>query len=111
MGMDADIIAIGRFRKDIVGYLDYPEDYYKATPEGTEVLVTLFQCETTTASQELAEVLGIHPWRFEEHKLRLDENVIHELSAFVEEYDRWGEHEALEALHKAGFTFYYRPNG
>src|SRR5581483_7094134 len=42
MGMSAEIMAMGPFSRSIVGYLEYPEDFYKDTREGVVVLRRLF---------------------------------------------------------------------
>jgi hypothetical protein len=67
MGMRARIFCIGNFTKDIAKYLEYPEEFYQDVNEGTLVYSTLCRCNTQAASVELARVLGIVPWNFNEH--------------------------------------------
>lgn len=112
MGMDADVIAIGRFSKAIAPYLGYPLYSYDDTPEGATVITSLLECCTTYQSGELAEALGIDPWKFEQ--AHFDANLVAEevLQDAIgrDTCGRWEVERFLE-LRTAGFQFYYRPNG
>lgn len=113
MGLDADVIGIGKFVPEIAGILDYRADYYIDTKPGTTVLTTVFSCNTSNNSFLLAGALGVELWDFETHKIDL--NKINQ-SALL----KWTQHQADAepqdiidfynlALH--GFEFYFRPNG
>lgn len=110
MGMDADVIAIGPFSRDIADCLDYPSGFYKDTEEGSPVLSTLFLCNTSQASKELAEAFGIDSWDFNQHKL---DDVVHvqTLAAINSEWEAIAEYNKFLRLKERGFEFYYRPNG
>lgn len=109
MGMDAELLAIGPFSKQIVGNLEYPADFYEDTPVGSLIITCVCCCNNTDGSKLLAEALRIHPWKFEEHcnidgqdvSLVLMADVIENPDDIVD----------FVALHEAGFKFYYRPNG
>ena len=111
MGMDAELFGLGRFKRSIVGHLDYPEDFYEDTPEDCEILTLVFSCNTAQSSEDLARCLEIDPWKFESHRLTLTDQILEDLKAFAKEYSMQDSWEDLEALAKAGFTFQYMPNG
>ncbi len=109
MGMDADIIAIGKFKKEIAQYLDYPADYYDDTPEGAEIITSLFLCNSSQQSKDLAHALGIDPQKFEQCHFNAKEIDIEKLLTETE-FER-DDIIMFDELRKAGFEFYYRPNG
>jgi hypothetical protein len=107
MGLDSFVIGFGPFSRDIVNCLDYSEDFYEGTKEGTIVFTTFFQCNTSSQSRELAEALGCDVWDFNTHKVdiskvNLDQLMLlfprSEVSDFLQCYDK-------------GFVVFYQPNG
>lgn len=112
MGLDADVIAIGKFKVELASHLDYPEESYGDTPEGAEIITALFFCNTSDASERLADALGVDPWAFHEHHLnphKVDMEKLWELAN--EEAIECEGVEDFIALREAGFAFHYRPNG
>ncbi len=114
MGMCAEILAIGKFKGDIVSYLEYPAEFYSNTKAGAPVVRILFGIhEGSSLSREFACLLGItDPWDFSQHKLD-PENVNKEgLAEFVKMYDSYKkDFEAFSALIEAKFDFFFMPNG
>jgi hypothetical protein len=107
MGMDAVVIAIGTFSRDLVKHMDYAEEFYAKTRDGANVVRTVFSAITTKASCELAEAFGVEPWDFNQHHLD-------PMSANLEKLRIVSDDEQVEsflALRDAGFQFYYMPNG
>jgi hypothetical protein len=114
MGMSAEIIAIGSFNNDIVKHLEYPEQMYSKTLDGSPVVEIPFGItEGSTLSRELASLLGItDPWDFNQHKLDPDRFDKEGLEKFVQVYEEYSEDlEALHAFVAAHFDFYFCPNG
>ncbi|MCD0169308.1 hypothetical protein [Deinococcus sp. 23YEL01] len=107
MGLDAEVLAIGAFRRDLVEFLEYPADFYKNTRDGATVIVTVFQAVTSDLSYELASYFGIDPWDFNSHVLDPEKVDVDRLRG-SEFSDRV---EAFLALKASRFTFYYLPNG
>jgi hypothetical protein len=106
MGMDAEVLAIGKFSRNLAKYMDYPEKYYARTQDGVSVVSSLFSAVSTARSCELAEAFGVDPWDFNQHHLNPARADLAKLREFEEEHV-----EKFEALRDAGFEFYYRPNG
>lgn len=114
MGLCADIIAIGPFDKSIAKHLHYPTERYAATREGVPVLTELFGIyEGTTLSNEFARLVGVFdPWDFNQHGLNVNRFDWKGLQEFVSVYSDYDEELVkLRSLAKAGFSFYFRPNG
>lgn len=107
MGMNAEIIAIGIFKEDIIPYLEYPENCYSSVREGIKITSFICEASTTSRSYLLAECLGIDPWDFNQHEINpLNMNIERMKTEFGDDVvDR------INALHHAGFSFFYRPNG
>lgn len=56
MGMNAEVIAIGIFRRSIVPFLQYPASYYARTREGVTIAEQVFFIESgATDSRRLAD--------------------------------------------------------
>jgi len=107
MGLDAQVIAIGEFSKEIGNYLEYGFDSYKSTSEGSTVISNVFIASTSSTSHFLASCFGVGAWDLGRHELdayAADLNKLLE-SDFVEDVPTFLE------LRKAGFKFYYLPNG
>ena len=58
MGMEATIIAIGPFNKDLVDVLCYPSDWYEDVEVGETVISTFIQMVTSQGSRDLAKAFG-----------------------------------------------------
>lgn len=112
MGMDANVICIGPFRKGLAKHLDYDEKDYDDVKEGAVVIATLFDCNTTEQSRRLADALGCDPDDFNTHHLssaRVRWGVLLELafeSAEMSEKDV----EGLGDLFNNLFDCVYQPN-
>lgn len=115
MGLDADIIAIGPFKREIVAYLEYPEKYYVGVPEGATVITTFIFCSTSnSSSRRLAEACGFGAWDLGKHKIdpeRVNLALLDEVGQVASGYSEGAVIEEFTALRDAGFAFYYRPNG
>jgi len=117
MGMEAHILAVGQYRKDITDCLDYVNDYYEDTREGVLVATRLFHCNTTNQSRELANAFGIDPWDFNTHHIKAaaaeDMGTQLALSNLIDSSaEMWPEElEQFQKLARAGFLFLYEPNG
>jgi len=110
MGMDAELIAIGKFDVDIRSSLCYPDSFYDDTPIGAIVITTVINCCTTDQSEKLARALVISPWQFEEH-CELDGKDA-DLDLLAESAEGGIEDVAdFLNLRAHGFKFYYLPNG
>jgi len=110
MGMDAELLAIGKFSKDIVWFLEYPDHFYSDVPEGSNIITRVCTCATSMESELLAEALGISPWKFEEH-CNIDGANVVDLNKLDEAMEDSSQLANFIGLHDAGFQFYYMPNG
>lgn len=123
MGMKAEIFAAGKFKREIADCLEYGELAYTEAIETlptTVVFSTLFQCVTHDTSCKLAAAFGIDPWNFNQHAVKYEQCNFALLAEVMEQTNGESEHakqcarqelEHFERLHKAGFKFYFRPNG
>lgn len=66
MGCTAEIITFGQYNKRIADFLMYPRAYYS---DCNKYLVIGYICDvnSTTESQELAEIFGMELWDFTTH--------------------------------------------
>ena len=110
MGMDAQLLGLGKYKKQLASYLDYPEDDYTTVPEGTRIVTTIFTCNSTTESRDLAEALNIAPWNFSQHYIPNTKTKQIDFEYIVTLFG--GEvAEKLLILIKHGFDLIYLPNG
>jgi hypothetical protein len=110
MGMNAELLAIGEFQENIADSLDYDKSYYKNLLYGDKVITTVFKCNTSEQSIELAEILGFDAWDFREHFVKsylIKKIKFEDLFMYFDE----GEIAKFERLIQHGFTFIYRPQG
>jgi len=110
MGMDAELLAIGKYAPLVRIALCYPEDFYSDTPLGATIITTVCVCVTTDGSEKLARALGITSWQFEQHCGLSGEGADLDL---LEESAEDGIDAVLRFLNLRahGFKFYYLPNG
>jgi hypothetical protein len=111
MGTQAEILCVGKYKKCINSFMEYPNDY-DDVPEGTIVENTIMRCESTHASRELAERLNVEIGNPVTYIIK-HENVI--WSSFNDDIPYWLYDDtdgvpALEAFLKAGFICIFSPN-
>lgn len=105
MGLDAQVIGIGRFSRAIVHALDYPAHYYASVPTGATVIATVFEALTSEQSYALAQCFGVEAMDLGRHML--DASAA-DLKRLEQEFgDDQVQH--FQALYDAGFQFYYMP--
>lgn len=108
MGMNAAVIGIGPFSRELVPHLEYPADRYEHTREGVTIAVSVFFVESgSTDSRRLAEFFSIDPWDFNQHELDAGRADLAALRAFFDERAT----DDFIALRSAGFRFFFMPNG
>jgi hypothetical protein len=109
MGMDAELLAMGRFSQSVVGFLQYPADFYAGIPDDAIIITHVCNAVTSRGSELLAKALGIDPWRFDQHCYRagVDAN----LSELEEAIENPEDVVRFLGLREAGFMFHYLPNG
>lgn len=113
MSMSARVIAIGPFSKCIANNLDYGASSYDDVEEGAVVVSTVFYCETSSTSRELAAAFGVRAFDLGKHHLDPSWVDMYHLEHVAGEYSS-GVREGIEnflALRDAGFQFYYMPHG
>ena len=115
MGLDANIITIGRFKKELAEAecLTYPSDYYIKTKEGYIVTSELLRCNTSSQSRNLAFALGFDPWEFDKHYIEKPTmEIIERLEKYFCETDEdYEQTRILKRLIENGFVIIYLPNG
>ena len=113
MGLEAGLLFIGPFSKDVVEHLDYPPDYYDDTNDCAIVTRSMFGCVTNDMSHELAKAVGCEAWDFNTHVI-IEEKVDFELlSEFIEDNGLFDFEDLseLKLLFDKGFICIYLPNG
>lgn len=119
MGMDADIICIGPFSRDILDCLNYDAEDCKGIEEGRLVSITICHCNTTDQSHELARCFkNLDPQDFNTHHITEDRVQWISLSMMYFDADGCRLHtskhplqwQRLEILLNRGFTCIYQPN-
>jgi hypothetical protein len=112
MGMNAEVIAIGPFKKHLAKHLDYDASWYDDVPEGTSVITSLFHCTTAEASRDLAKALFGHgPWDIQYHCFDNGKVKLFDLSELCERLSIPENYESFIVLKEHGFKFWFRPNG
>lgn len=118
MSMEARIVGIGKFKKELVDALGYPEKFYDDTKEGVPVSVSFFQCNTSSQSKELAQTFEIEPWDFNTfHIKKLYPVIFNNLVTLWWKIKGYSQQETEEYVNKfircfnAGFIFVFEPNG
>lgn len=112
MGMDAQLMAFGPYKREMAGMLEYSADYYKDVKAGETVIVTVCTCPTTTQSKELADALGVDAWALGKHFFpKLTEHQIRCVASFIDEMENTRFANDFEYLAEHGFSFFYMPRG
>lgn len=110
MGMNAELLGIGRVTESVLDNLEYPAEYYKNNLYEIIITSVISPCVGSSQSREFAECLGINPWDFGEHYITNEEaKKIHTEYLFDVVSDE--DLEDFMVLRDAGFGFYFRPNG
>lgn len=107
MGQVAQVIGIGPYSGDVSSALEYSADRYAAVSIGTTVVTNVFVASTTSESVALAAAFGFEIFDLGRHHIALaaaDHEKIRNL---------FGDEELKNflILTKAGFQFYFLPNG
>lgn len=106
MGMQAKIMAMGRFCIEVANCLDYKRDLY---PTGDYGVITTPICVNSTAlSEQLAKAFGINPWDFSQHYLSHGFEVNLDLLREIVDEEQV---EKFLALREARFKFFFLPEG
>lgn len=112
--MCAEVVAVGRFRADLVDSLEYAPEYYESTRDGAPVVRVLFGiAEGSSLSRTFAALLGVaEAWDFNQHALDVANFDREGLRAFGARHrDYHADVEALLVFADAGFDLYFLPNG
>ncbi len=110
MGLSAEVIARGPFRRELLPFLNHPAGRYAGTREGAILIEQVFYTpQGTQCSEKLAACMGVDAWdrnthAFDPWRVNLDREVLYEIG--VEER----RIKAFLAFREAGFTFYFLPN-
>ena len=106
MGLDAQIIAVGPFSRQIVPALEYPEPDYARVKDGATVVSNVFLAMTSEESHKLAACFGVGAMDLGRHELNPH---VADLRALTEISDEENVNSFL-ALRDHGFKFYFLPN-
>ena len=112
MGMEAHILAIGKFSPDISHCLEYGEEEYIGVEPGALVVTHFCPCVGSTSSRELADALGVSCWNFNTHHIKPEE-INWEMMHHTAEHLAWGSawEEELKTLIEHKFALIFIPNG
>lgn len=116
MGLNAELIAIGPFKAQLAKdrHLAYGPSVYEDVKEGEPVIVPVIYMRTNQGSCDLAEACGTEAWAMGKHVIKTSKINWTKLQEILEEqakFEAAGEVETVRELAKAGFTFYYLPQG
>lgn len=115
MGLNSYILAVGKFNNNVKDCLEYPDEFYDNTKDGTTVTATLFYCDTSSQSNMLAECLDIGVWDFNTHVIKDSAFCVNNLKQFIDnEYngeDYCRSLERFKILVENDFKFIFLPNG
>lgn len=114
MGMNATLLVFGPYRAlQENDALAYGEDFYAGVGPDDEVAGILRTCDTSEQSRALAELLGLHPWALNTHKLEEDK-----IPGYKEPVLDWGSgtpafdvYSAVKGLLEQGCAVWYMPRG
>jgi hypothetical protein len=116
MGMNARVLAVGRFTAWLVPHLSHPAAAYAGLREGAMIVEPLApSAPGSSASRALAAVLGVTPSDFGTHAFspeRVDREALQrELSGWADVRDAGAVVARLDAFAVNGFRFFFRPEG
>lgn len=119
MGMESELLCIGKFSKEISNCLDYPDYYYDNVKKDAPVTSHLFQCVTADGSYNLALAFNIDPWDFNTHYMKfykINNDIIANLYKLLNDNyicPSWGEEDIdkLKKLVDYKFYFFFLPHG
>lgn len=117
MGMNANVIGFGPFKKEIADCLDYSADMYEDVKDGSLVSTEFFRCNTSSQSRLLAKIFGIGPWDFNSFHIKelhpIARKNLLDLCIEIDADGTWvtGHVNKFFKCFNSGFTFLYVPNG
>ncbi|GLQ98671.1 hypothetical protein [Dyella mobilis] len=106
MGLDAQVIAVGRFSQNVVSAMEYPAERYLGVEAGQTVVTNIFVAPQSSISYELANAFGVHALDLGRHHLDPERADLQKLESMFGEKDV----AKFVLLQKNGFNFYYLPN-
>ena len=114
MGMTAEVLAVGPFSPSLIPHLTHPPDRYTSVQAGAILMERVFPyCLGSSSSRDLAAALDVDPWDFRTHVVipeRVDCESLRAVLALIGA-DVERAIDRFYALARAGFHFYFRPNG
>ncbi|HVK16678.1 MAG TPA: hypothetical protein VM533_06990 [Fimbriiglobus sp.] len=105
MPVRAYVIAVRPYHKRLADDLWFSADRYASVPEGTTIVVPVFESVSSHTTDRLAGAFGIGIWDFARHELRAEAANIE----LLQEEFGWDRPESFMALRDAGFRFYFLP--
>lgn len=106
MVLDAQVIAIGYFSKDVLPAMEYDSTFYANVAAGQTVVVNIFLACTSEASHGLASAFGVGTMDLGRHHLKPESADLQKLEGLFGQKDV----DQFILLRKHGFNFYYLPN-
>lgn len=106
LGLEAEVLATGAFRRELAAYMDYGEKQHDDTREGTRMLVSFVNVGLGAFQAEvLARCMGAEAWDFNTHALVPERVRIEDLATLLMDDELVTR---FHALRDAGFQFYFR---
>jgi hypothetical protein len=106
VGLNSNILVVGKYKDMPNCVLDYPDDYYANTYGYTIVFGTIGECNTSQESRDLAEMCNVDIWDFNTHHITKEPNLPYD---YDERFLDWYG-EIVRCL-KNGLDLYFQPNG
>jgi hypothetical protein len=103
MSFEALVLAIGPFSRELRPHLHHPS--YDSTDDGVTIVVSVFDAESTSQSELLADCFGIDPWNFNQHELHAAGADLNGLRTLFGDYAV----RRFLALRDSNFRFFYIP--
>ena len=116
MGMNAEILGLGRFDPALVPHLTHPPERYARVRPGALLLEKVVPgTPGSSTAHELAAAIGVSPWDFDTHALdvaRIDWDALRRaIAIYTLDSDADRIVARFQALVAAGFRFWFQPNG
>jgi hypothetical protein len=116
MGMNAEILGLGRFDPVLVPHLMHPPERYAHVRSGALLLEKVVPATPgSSTAWGVAAAVGVSPWDFDTHALdvtRIDWDALRRaIAAYTVDSDVDPIIARFQALAAAGFRFWFRPNG